>query len=80
MGRRRFWSVFFAAAGLIVLYCLLQKLSVVATGVKWVFGIFSPILVGFMIAFVLKYSYNGQKTAPKTISRFRGCYFIRFNI
>lgn len=59
MGRRRFWSVFFAAAGLIVLYCLLQKLSVVATGVKWVFGIFSPILVGFMIAFVLNLPMRG---------------------
>ena len=53
MGRRRFLSMFFAAAGLIVLYCLLQKLSVVIAGVKWVFGIISPIFVGFIIAFVL---------------------------
>lgn len=53
MGRRRFWSFFFAAAGLIVWYCLLQKLSVVATGVKWVFGIFSPVFTGLIIAFVL---------------------------
>lgn len=53
MGRRRFLSIFAAAAGLIVLYCLLQKLSVVAAGIKWVFDIISPILVGFMIAFVL---------------------------
>ncbi|MBQ8314485.1 MAG: AI-2E family transporter [Lachnospiraceae bacterium] len=53
MGRRRFLSMFFAAAGLIVLYCLLQKLSVVIAGIKWVFGIISPIFVGFIIAFVL---------------------------
>lgn len=53
MGRRRFLGIFFAAAGLIVLYCLLQKLSVVAIGVKWFFGIVSPVLIGFMIAFVL---------------------------
>lgn len=59
MGRRRFWRVFFAAAGLIVLYCLLQKLSVVASGVKWVFGIISPIFTGFVIAFVLNLPMRG---------------------
>ncbi len=53
MGRRRFWSIFLAAAGLIVLYCLLQKLSVVVAGVKWFFGILSPVFVGLVIAFVL---------------------------
>jgi len=53
MGQRRFWSIFFAASGLIVLYCLLQKLSVVGNGVKWAFGILSPIFIGFIIAFVL---------------------------
>jgi len=53
MGRRRFWSIFFAAAGLITLYCVLQKLSVVAAGVEWFFGIVSPVLIGFIIAFVL---------------------------
>ncbi len=53
MGRRRFLSIFLAAAGLIVLYCLLQKLSVVVEGIRWVFGILSPIFVGFIIAFVL---------------------------
>ncbi len=53
MGRRRFLIKVLAAAGLIVLYCLLQKLSVVAAGVKWFFGIISPVLIGFMIAFVL---------------------------
>lgn len=59
MGRRRFWSVFFAAAGLIVLYCLLQKLSVVGAGMKWVFGIISPILTGFIIAFALNLPMRG---------------------
>lgn len=59
MGRRRFWSIFFAAAGLIVLYCLLQKLSVVGAGIRWVFGIFSPIFVGFIIAFVLNLPMRG---------------------
>lgn len=53
MGKRRFWSMFFAAAGLIVLYCVLQKLSVVGVGIQWIFGVLSPIFVGFMIAFVL---------------------------
>lgn len=59
MGRRRFLSLFLAAAGLIVLYCLLQKLSVVAAGVKWFFDIISPILIGFMIAFVLNLPMRG---------------------
>lgn len=53
MGKRRFWSMFFAAAGLIVLYCVLQKLSVVGAGIQWIFGVLSPIFVGFIIAFVL---------------------------
>lgn len=59
MGKRRFWSMFFAAAGLIVLYCVLQKLSVVGAGVKWVFGIVSPIFTGFIIAFVLNLPMRG---------------------
>lgn len=53
MGRRRFWSVFFAAAGLIVLYCVLQRLSVVGAGIQWIFGVLSPIFIGFILAFVL---------------------------
>lgn len=59
MGRRKFWSVFFAAAGLIVLYCVLQKLSVVAAGIKWVAGVFSPIFVGLILAFVLNLPMRG---------------------
>ncbi len=59
MGRRKFWSFFFAAAGLIVLYCVLQKLSVVAAGVKWVAGVFSPIFVGLILAFVLNLPMRG---------------------
>jgi len=59
MGRRRFWSVFFAAAALIVLYCVLQKLSVVGAGIQWVFGIVSPIFIGFVIAFVLNLPMRG---------------------
>lgn len=59
MGKRRFWSMVFAAAGLIVLYCVLQKLSVVGAGVKWVFGIVSPIFTGFIIAFVLNLPMRG---------------------
>lgn len=59
MGRRRFWSLFFAAAGLIVLYCVLQKLSVVGAGVKWVFSVLSPIFIGFIIAFVLNLPMRG---------------------
>ncbi len=59
MERRRFWSYFFAAAGLVVLYCLLQKLSVVGVAVKWVFGILSPIFTGFIVAFVLNLPMRG---------------------
>lgn len=59
MGRRRFWSIFFAAAGLIALYCVLQRLSVVGAGIKWVFGVLSPIFVGFIIAFVLNLPMRG---------------------
>lgn len=59
MERRRFLSYFFAAAGLVVLYCLLQKLSVVGVAVNWVFGILSPILIGFIIAFVLNLPMRG---------------------
>ncbi len=59
MGRKRFWSIFFAAAGLIVLYCLLQKLSVVGAAIKVIFGIMSPIFIGFIIAFVLNLPMRG---------------------
>ena len=59
MERRRFWKLFFAAAGLIVLYCALQKLSVVGEGIKWVFGVLSPIFTGFIIAFVLNLPMRG---------------------
>ena len=59
MERRRFWNLFFAAAGLIVLYCVLQKLSVVGEGITWVFGILSPIFVGFILAFVLNLPMRG---------------------
>jgi len=59
MERRRFWSFFLAAAGLVVLYCLLQKLSVVGVAVKWVLGILSPIFTGFIIAFVLNLPMRG---------------------
>lgn len=59
MERRRFLSYFLAAAGLIVLYCLLQKLSVVGVAVKWVLGIFSPIFTGFIVAFVLNLPMRG---------------------
>ena len=59
MGRRRFMSVFLAAAGLIVLYCLLQKISVVGMGIKWIADILSPIFIGFIIAFVLNLPMRG---------------------
>lgn len=59
MGKRRFWSLFFAAAGLIVLYCVLQRLSVVGSGIKWGFGVLSPIFVGFIISFVLNLPMRG---------------------
>ena len=59
MERRRFWSVFLAAAGLIVLYCVLQKLSVIGQGVLWVLGIFSPIYVGLIVAFILNLPMRG---------------------
>ena len=59
MERRRFWNLFFAAAGLIVLYCVLQKLSVVGAGIKWVCGVLSPIFIGFIIAFVLNLPMRG---------------------
>lgn len=59
MERHRFWSVFFATAGLIVLYCVLQKLSVVWQGILWVLGIFSPIYVGLILAFVLNLPMRG---------------------
>ena len=59
MERRRFLSVFIAAAALVVLYCVLQKLSVVGAGIRWVFGILSPIFIGFVIAFVLNLPMRG---------------------
>ena len=59
MERRRFWSMFFAAAGLVVLYCLLQKLSVVGVAMQWIFGLFSPIISGLIIAFVLNLPMRG---------------------
>ncbi|MCH5272840.1 MAG: AI-2E family transporter [Lachnospiraceae bacterium] len=59
MGRRRFWGVFFAAAGLIVLYCLLQKISLLWAGLRWFLGILSPVFVGFIIAFVLNLPMRG---------------------
>lgn len=59
MERRRFWSYFFAAAGLIVLYCVLQKLSVVGAAILWVFGVFSPIFTGLILAFVLNLPMRG---------------------
>lgn len=59
MERRRFWSYFFAAAGLIVLYCVLQKLSVVGAAVLGVFGVFSPIFTGLILAFVLNLPMRG---------------------
>ncbi len=59
MGRRRFWSMFFAAAGLIVLYCLLQKLPLLGEGIRWFLGILSPIFTGFIIAFVLNLPMRG---------------------
>lgn len=59
MGRRRFWSVFLAAAGLVVLYCLLQKLSVIGQGILWILGVFSPIFTGLIVAFVLNLPMRG---------------------
>ena len=59
MNRRRFFRTFFAAAGLVVLYCMLQKLSVVGAGIGWILGIFSPVFTGFMIAFVLNLPMRG---------------------
>lgn len=59
MGRRRFFSMFLAAAGLIVLYCVLQKISVVAVGLNWLFDVLSPIFVGLIIAFVLNLPMRG---------------------
>lgn len=59
MSRHRFWSVFFAAAGLIVLYCLLQKLSVVGMALQCFLRWVSPILSGLVIAFVLNLPMRG---------------------
>lgn len=59
MERRRFWSMFWAVAGLIVLYCVLQKLSVIGQGVLWVLGVFSPIFIGLIVAFVLNLPMRG---------------------
>lgn len=59
MNRRRFFRMFFAAAALVVLYCMLQKLSVVGAGIGWILGIFSPVFTGFMIAFVLNLPMRG---------------------
>lgn len=59
MERRRFWSVFLAAAGLVVLYCLLQKITVIGTVFAWITDVFSPILLGFIIAFILNLPMRG---------------------
>ena len=77
MGRRKFWSVFFAAAGLIVLYCVLQKLSVVAAGVKWLAGVFSPIFVGLILAFVLNLPMRGLEKLWDSIGLAIKGFFVK---
>lgn len=59
MERRRFWHYFFAVAGLILLYCVLQNLSTIWTFIKTVLSAFSPIVMGFIFAFVLNIPMRG---------------------
>lgn len=77
MGRRKFWSFFGAAVGLIVLYCVLQKLSVVAAGVKWVAGVFSPIVVGLILAFVLNLPMRGLEKVWDRIGLAIKSFFVK---
>lgn len=59
MEKKRYWSYVFAGAGLIVLFCVLQNFAAVLGFLKAFFGIFSPIILGFMIAFVLNLPMRG---------------------
>lgn len=59
MERRKFWWNFFAVAGLILLYCVLQNLSAIVSFIGWIFDAFSPILMGFIFAFVLNLPMRG---------------------
>lgn len=53
MEKKRSWNYFLLGAALIVLFCVLWNLSAVLDRLGTFIGIFSPIVLGFMIAFVL---------------------------
>lgn len=59
MERRKFWHYFFAVAGLILLYCVLQNLSTIWSFIQYILGAFSPIVMGFIFAFVLNLPMSG---------------------
>ncbi len=46
------YAVFLVVFG-VLFYSFIRHISVVADAVKWVFGIFSPLITGFCIAFVI---------------------------
>lgn len=53
MEKKRSWNYFLLGAALIVLFSVLWNLSAVLDRLGTFIGIFSPIVLGFMIAFVL---------------------------
>ncbi len=59
MERRKFWRNFFAVAGLIMLYCVLQNLSTIWSFIQAILSAFSPIVMGFIFAFVLNLPMRG---------------------
>lgn len=59
MERRKFWRYFLAVAGLILLYCVLQNLSTIWAFIQTILSAFSPIVMGFIFAFVLNLPMRG---------------------
>lgn len=59
MEKKHFWRYVFAGAGLIAFYCILTNLGNSMKFVSNVFAIFWPIVLGFMIAFVLNIPMRG---------------------
>jgi len=53
MERRKYWLNFLAVAGLVLLYCVLQNLSTIWAFIQSILSAFSPIVMGFIFAFIL---------------------------
>lgn len=59
MGRRKYLQIFIGLAALIFLFCLLQRFQVVVDVLLFILKVFSPILLGFIVAFVLNLPMRG---------------------